>query len=527
MRYDAIVIGGGHNGLTCAAYLAKAGRKTLVLERRHVLGGAAVTEEVFPGYKFSVCSYVVSLLRPEIIRDLDLPAHGLELLPLDGTLTPMLNGDYLWRMNDHNRSRREIARHSRKDADAYDDYGMAMVEMGRFAKPILSMTPPDPMSLDPRGLLDLLSVGKRFRGMRYHDKVNQVQLLTMSAVDFLDQWFETDALKATMSASGIIGTFLGVRSPGTAYVLLHHYMGEIDGAFRSWGLSRGGTGAVSNAIAGAARRFGAEIRTEAPVAHILRRNGRATGVALENGDEIQADIVVSSVDPRLTFERFMNTKDLPEEFVQGVKRYKYRGSSGKVNLALDALPDFTCLPGPGEHLRGAISISPSVDYMERAYDEAKHGAFSSRPYIDIVIPTLSDSSLAPPGKHVMSCFVQYAPYHLKPGDVWDDARRDAFGDAVIDAIAVHAPNIRNIIRHRQVLTPLDIERTFGLSEGNIFQGELSLEQLFFLRPVPGWAQYATPIDRLYMCGSATHPGGGIMGAPGKNAAEKILKDAKR
>lgn len=527
MRYDAIVIGGGHNGLTCAAYLAKAGRKTLVLERRHVLGGAAVTEEVFPGYKFSVCSYVVSLLRPEIIRDLDLPAHGLELLPLDGTLTPMLNGDYLWRMNDHNRSRREIARHSRKDADAYDDYGMAMVEMGRFAKPILGMTPPDPMSLDPRGLLDLLSVGKRFRGMRYHDKVNQVQLLTMSAVDFLDQWFETDALKATMSASGIIGTFLGVRSPGTAYVLLHHYMGEIDGAFRSWGLSRGGTGAVSNAIAGAARRFGAEIRTEAPVAHILTTNGRATGVALENGDEIQADVVVSSVDPRLTFERFMNTKDLPDDFVQGVKRYKYRGSSGKVNLALDALPDFTCLPGPGEHLRGAISISPSVDYMERAYDEAKHGAFSSRPYIDIVIPTLSDSSLAPPGKHVMSCFVQYAPYHLKPGDVWDDARREAFGDAVIDAIAVHAPNIRNIIRHRQVLTPLDIERTFGLSEGNIFQGELSLEQLFFLRPVPGWAQYATPIDKLYMCGSATHPGGGIMGAPGKNAAEKILKDAKR
>jgi phytoene dehydrogenase-like protein len=527
VKYDAIVIGGGHNGLTCAAYLARAGRKTLVLERRHVLGGAAVTEEVFPGFKFSVCSYVVSLLRPEIIRDLDLPAHGLELLPLDGTFTPMLNGDYLWRMNDHNRSRQEIARHSKRDADAYDDYGMAMVEMGRFAKPILGMTPPDPMSLDPRGLLELLSVGRRFRNMRYHDRVNQVQLLTMSAVDFLDQWFETDALKATMSASGIIGTFLGVRSPGTAYVLLHHYMGEIDGAFRSWGLSRGGTGAVSNAIAGAARRFGAEIRTEAPVARILTKNGRATGVALENGDEVLADVVVSSVDPRLTFERFMDARELPGEFMDGVRRYKYRGSSGKVNLALDALPDFTCRPGHGEHLRGAISISPSVDYMERAYDQAKHGAFSERPYIDIVIPTLSDSSLAPPGKHVMSCFVQYAPYHLKPGDVWDDARREAFGDAVIDAIAVHAPNIRNIIRHRQVLTPLDIERTFGLSEGNIFQGELSLEQLFFLRPVPGWAQYATPIDKLYMCGSATHPGGGIMGAPGKNAAEKVLKDGRR
>jgi phytoene dehydrogenase-like protein len=527
MHYDAIVIGGGHNGLTCAAYLARAGRKTLVAERRHVLGGAAVTEEVFPGFKFSVCSYVVSLLRPEIIRDLDLPSHGLELLPLDGTFTPMANGDYLWRVNDHSKTRQEIARHSRKDADAYDDYGLAMVEMGRFAKPILSMTPPDPLSLDPRGLLQLLSVGKRFREMRYHDRLNQVQLLTMSAVDFLDQWFETDALKATMSASGIIGTFLGVRSPGTAYVLLHHYMGEIDGAFRSWGLSRGGTGAVSNAIAGAARRLGAEIRTESPVARILTRNGRATGVALENGDEIQADVVVSSVDPRLTFERFMDARELPDDFLEGVRRYKYRGSSGKVNLALDALPDFTCLPGRGEHLRGAISISPSIDYMERAYDQAKHGEFSSRPYIDIVIPTLSDASLAPPGKHVMSCFVQYAPYHLKPGDVWDDQRREAFGDAVISAIAEHAPNIRNIIRHRQVLTPLDIEQTFGLSEGNIFQGELSLEQLFFLRPVPGWAQYATPIDKLYLCGSATHPGGGIMGAPGKNAADRILKDARR
>lgn len=527
MKYDAIVIGGGHNGLTCAAYLARAGRKTLVLERRHVLGGAAVTEEVFPGFKFSVCSYVVSLLRPEIIRELDLPSHGLELLPLDGTFTPMLNGDYLWRMNDHNKSRQEIARHSKKDADAYDDYGMAMVEMGRFAKPILAMTPPDPLSLEPRGLLELLSVGQRFRKMRYHDRLNQVQLLTMSAVDFLDQWFETDALKATMSASGIIGTFLGVRSPGTAYVLLHHYMGEIDGAFRSWGLSRGGTGAVSNAIAGAARRLGAEIRTEAPVRHILTTNDRAHGVALENGDEIQADVVVSSVDPRLTFERFLDPASLPDEFVEGVRRYKYRGSSGKVNLALDALPDFTCRPGAGEHLRGAISISPSVDYMERAYDQAKHGAFSSRPYIDIVIPTLSDSSLAPPGKHVMSCFVQYAPYHLKAGDVWDDARREAFGDAVIDAIAEHAPNIRSIVRHRQVLTPLDIERTFGLSEGNIFQGELSLEQLFFLRPVPGWAQYATPVQKLYLCGSATHPGGGIMAAPGRNAAARVLQDWAR
>src|SRR5215210_4188222 len=521
-NYDVIVIGGGHNGLVNAAYLARAGRKVLVLERRHVLGGAAVTEEVFPGFKFSVASYVVSLLRPEIIRELDLPRHGMELLPLDGTMTPMPDGDYLWRVNDHYKTRRQIARHSRLDAEAYDEYGKAMIEMGRFAKPILGMLPPDPTSLDPRGLMELLSIGRRFRGMRFHDRLNQVQLLTMSAVDFLDQWFETDVLKATMSASGIIGTFLGVRSPGTAYVLLHHYMGEIDGAFRSWGLSRGGTGAVSEAIASAAKQAGVEIRTQAPIAKILHKNGRVTGVVLQNGDEILADVVSSSVDPRLTFMKMIGEQYLPDDFCTDLKRYKYRGSSGKVNLALDGLPDFKSLPGPGAHLRGAISISPGVDYMERAYDEAKYGRFSRRPYIDMVIPSLTDPSVAPPGKHVMSCFVQYAPYNLKEGN-WDE-KRDEFGETVIDTIAEHAPNIREVIIHRQVLTPLDLERDFGLSEGNIFQGELTLEQLFFLRPAPGWAQYRTPIKNLYMCGSATHPGGGIMGAPGRNAAIQLLKD---
>jgi len=523
MKYHAVVIGGGHNGLTAAAYLARAGRKVLVLERRHVLGGAAVTEEVFPGFRFSVCSYVVSLLRPEIIRDLDLPRHGLEILPLDGTFTPMPNGDYLWRVNDHAKTRREIARHSRLDAEAYDEYGKAMVEMARFVKPILNMTPPDPMTLDPRELMKLVFLGRRFHGLADQDRYNQVQLMTMSAVDFLDQWFETDVLKATMAASGIIGTFLGVRSPGTAYVLLHHYMGEIDGAFRSWGFARGGTGAISNAIASAAREAGVEIRTEAPVARIRVRSGETTGVVLANGDEIDAELVVSSVDPNLTFLRLMDAdRELPGDFVEEIRRYKFRGSSGKVNLALDALPDFTCLPGPGAHLRGAISISPAVDYMERAYDQAKYGEFSSRPYIDMVIPTLTDPSVAPAGKHILSCFVQYAPYKLKPGDAWDDARREAFGDTVVDTIAQYAPNLRSIIRGRQVLTPLDLEREFGLTEGNIFQGELTLEQLFFLRPAPGWAQYKTPIRNLWMCGSATHPGGGIMGAPGRNAALRIL-----
>jgi phytoene dehydrogenase-like protein len=349
--------------------------------------------------------------------------------------------------------------------------------------------------------------------------------MTMSALDFVDRWFETDVLKATLAASGIIGTFQGVRSPGTAYVLLHHYMGEIDGAFRSWGLARGGMGSISNAIASAAREAGAEVRTESPIARISLKHGRAKGVILENGDEFAADVISSSVDPRLTFMKMVGPEHLPEDFVEDIKRYKFRGSSGKVNFALDALPNFTSLPGQGAHLRGAISISPSVDYLERAYGEAKQGCFSRRPYIDIVIPSLTDASLAPPGKHVMSCFVQYAPYHLEEGN-WDE-KREEFGNTVIDTLAEFAPNIKEIIRHRQVLTPLDLEREFGLSEGNIFQGELTLEQLFFSRPVPGWAQYRTPIRNLYMCGSATHPGGGVMGAPGRNAAREILKDWRR
>jgi len=512
VSYDVIVIGGGHNGLTHAAYLARAGKKVLVLERRHVLGGAAVTEEVFPGFKFSVCSYVVSLLRPEIIRDLDLPRHGLEILPLDGTFTPMLSGDYLWRVNDHGKTHREIARHSRLDAEAYDEFGKAMQPMCHFVKPIMNMVPPDPTGFNPKDLSKLLFLARRFQKLASEDRYNLVQLMTMSAADFLDQWFETDVLKATMSASGIIGTFLGVRSPGTAYVLLHHYMGEIDGAFRAWGFARGGTGGISNAIAEAAVEAGVEIRKEAGVAKIIVKNGRAVGV------------VSSSVDPRLTFVKMIEKGNLPDDFLEEINRYKFRGSSGKVNLALDALPDFKCMPGPGSHLRGAISISPAVDYMEKAYDDAKYGMFSKRPYIDMVIPSLTDPSVAPPGKHVMSCFVQYAPYKLRPGLNWDQLK-DNFGNTVIDTISEYAPNLKNIILHKQVLTPLDLEREFGLSEGNIFQGELSLEQLFFLRPVSGFARFRTPIKNLYMCGSATHPGGGIMGAPGRLSALEVLKDA--
>ncbi len=524
-RYDAIIIGGGHNGLITAAYLARAGRKVVVLERRELVGGAAVSEQIFPGFTFSVFSYVVSLLRPEIIRELDLPRHGLHILPLESTVTPMFNGDYLAGWGDHDQSRRELYRHSPKDADAYDEYGLLMQHMAQAVRPILAMLPPDPTSMSPRDLMGMLKFGKHMRSLGAQ-KFNALhKLMTMSSADYLDEWFETDVLKATKSASGIIGTFLGPRSPGTAYVLLHHYMGEIDGVFRAWGFAKGGTGGVSEAIAGAARRFGAEVRCNAGVTKVLHSGNRATGVVLENGDELRADTVVSSLDPRRTFMGLVEPKDLPNDFADAIARYKFRGSSAKVNLALSELPRFTCMDGKDEGLRamalrGAFSISPSMDYVERAYDDAKYGEFSKRPYMDIVIPSMIDPGMAPPGKHVMSIFVQYAPYRVNGG--WTDARREALGDAVIDALARFAPNIKSAILHRQVITPLDIERVTGLTEGNIFQGELALHQLFFFRPAPAYARYSSPIRGLWQCGSGTHPGGGIMGASGRLAALEIL-----
>ena len=527
--YDAVIIGAGHNGLACAAYLARAGRSVLVLERLDVVGGATVTEEHHPGFKYSACSYVVSLLRPQVISELDLPRHGLDILPLDGTLTPLPDGDYLMRWHDGAETRRELERHSPADADAYGQFGELLYHLARTVRPILGTTPPDPTSVRPSQLGRLLDLGRQF-GKSGEHLYDLAKLMTMSSADFVEAWFETEALKATLSASGIIGTFLGPRSPGSAYVMLHHYMGELDGQFRAWGFPRGGMSGVAEAFAGAARAAGVEIRLEAPAGEILISGGRARGVVLEDGEEIAARAVVSGLDPKLTFERLTAPEHLDDEFRRQVARYKIRGSSGKVNLALDALPEFACLEHakswtgyPVEaHLGGAISISPSIDYLEQAYDDAKYGRFSRRPYMDIILPSLIDPSMAPPGKHVMSIFVQYAPYELAEG-TWED-QRDAFGDAVVNTLAEYAPNLKDLILHRQVLSPWDLEQRYGLTQGNIFHGELSLEQLFFLRPAAGWAEYATPIEKLYMCGSGTHPGGGVMAAPGRLAAQKILAD---
>jgi phytoene dehydrogenase-like protein len=522
-NYDVIVVGGGHNGLVCAAYLAKAGKKVLVLEQRHILGGAAASDEIFPGFTFSVYSYVVSLFRPHIIRELELTRHGYQVIPLECTFTPFPDGESLTRCGDPEATRREISRFSPKDAENAPRFSMAMTKMASFIKHIIDAPSPDPTSFRISEISKLLGLGRRFKEMEADDRYLFTKLMTMSAVEFLDMWFESDRLKGPISVSGIIGTYLGVRSPGTAYVLLHHYMGEIDGAFRSWGLSKGGTGGVSLACARAARSFGADIRTEARVEKILIQDGGAAGVVVQGGHELKCNTVISGADTHQTFSKMVGEQHLGDEFVRQLKRFKYRGSSAKVNLAVDRLPDFSCKPGEGPHLKGDITIAPGVDYLEKAYDDAKYGNFSKKPFMDIVIPSLTDPTVAPPGKHVISIFVQYAPYNLKGGAAQWPQQREALGDTVVDTLAEYCPNLKDSILHRQVVTPWDLEQDVGLTEGNIFQGELSLEQLGPFRPVSGWSRYRTPINNLWMCGSCVHPGGGIMGAPGELAAKTLLK----
>jgi phytoene dehydrogenase-like protein len=522
--YDAIVIGGGHNGLTCAAYLAKAGRKTLVLERRHVLGGAAVSEEIFPGFTYTVCSYVVSLLRPEVIQELELAKHGLQLLPIQTAFAPMENGDYYATHADAHTTYREIRRHSARDAEMFPRFAEMMYEMAYAVKPILGMVPPDPARPGLRGLRTLRDLGRHVGGLGKRTFHDLCKIMTMSVSDLLDEYFEADIVKALFALNGIIGTKLGPKSPGTAYVLLHHYMGELDGAFTAWGGQRGGTGGVSEAIASAARAHGAEIRVNAPVAKVLVKGGAAVGVVLENGDEIRARTVVSAADPRVTFRKLVDAKDLPSELVEAIDRFKFRGSSGKVNIALDALPVFPAMKDRSL-MSGSIEICPTMDYLERAYDDSSYGGFSRRPYMDIIIPSVVDPTMAPPGKHVMSIFVQYASYDM-PEYGSPDQQREAFGNAVVDTLTTFAPNLKDVMLHKQVLTPWDLEQQIGLAEGNIFHGELTLDQLFFARPAPGIADYRTPIRGYYQCGSGTHPGGGITGGPGRLGALEVLRDTR-
>ena len=525
-QYDAIVIGAGHNGLTNAAFLARAGLSVLVLERNPYIGGATVSRELYEGWKYSNCSYVCSLLRPEIYRALDLARFGLQVVPYGGGLTFMRNGDYFGNYADHDRQHREMQRHSRRDADAYERYSTDVIRQTRLIRPFLMRTPPDPTSFKPRDVMELIHMVKAFYDLGEEVLLDTIRFWTMSIGDFLDEYFESDVIKAHFAGSGIIGTALGVYSPGTAYVLLHHYMGDVDGTIGAWGFARGGMGAIADAIAASFQAAGGEIKTDADVANIIVRDGRAMGVALANGDEYHADIVVSNLDARRTYLTIMDEKDLPPGFADKARNFKIRGSSGKVNISLDGLPHFRDIPQDSPLMIGDIHCIDSLERMERAYDDWKNGTWSQDPYCDMLIPTQVDPTMAPPGKHMMTVFVQYAPPRLADGD-WTDETRDAFGKTVIDQIGEYSPDFKDLILHAEVRTPREIENETGLTEGNIFQGELTMDRLMFNRPFPGFAQYRGPVPGMYMCGSSTHPGGGVMAAPGANAAREILLDLKR
>jgi phytoene dehydrogenase-like protein len=522
--YDAIVIGGGHNGLVTACYLARAKWSVLVLERRYVVGGACVSEETFPGFKVSTAAYVNSLFRPEIVRDLRLRDYGFELIERNpSSFSPFPDGRYLMLGADEALNRREIAKFSPRDAEAYPKYVAMLERVATVIEPTLLQTPPNPVR---PGIGDLLALGKLGLSVKGLDGSmgEAVEILTGAARPILDRWFESEQLKATLATDAIIGAFASPSMPGTAYVLFHHVMGETNGARGVWSYVKGGMGGLTQALAAAACDLGVEIRTEAEVARIVTKDGAAAGVVLANGDELRARHVASGVDCRLTFERFLDPAELPPEFVAEVRRIDYASASAKINVALSALPDFTACPGgeAGPQHRGTIHLCPDLDYIERGYDDAKYGRPSARPVVECTIPSSVDPTVAPPGKHLMSMFCQYAPYALRDG-TWDDAARVAFADRCFDVVEEYAPGFKASVIDRQVLSPVDIEATFNLTGGNIFQGAMSLNKLFMFRPAPGYANYRTPVKRLFLCGSAAHPGGGVMGAPGWNAAREMLK----
>jgi phytoene dehydrogenase-like protein len=534
--YDCIVIGGGHNGLVTAAYLAKAGKSVCVLERRDVIGGCATTEELWPGYRVSTAAYVISLFLPQIIRDLHLRQYGLRILPRNpSSYTPLLDGRSLTLGPDESSNQCEIAQFSERDALAYPEYQALLERIAQTLEPVLSAAAPDPPPLATGRRK--IGMGKKLRDAKKlwdgyqafsrleRDLPEAFELLTGAARPILERWFEAEVLRATLATDAIIGAFAPPSAPGTAYVLLHHVMGESGGSRGVWGYVEGGMGGLAGALEKACRDLHVDIRREAAVRRILVNKGEARGIALEAGEIIDAEVIASSVDAHLTFEVFMESDELPEDFRKAIGRIDYSSASAKINLALSEPPQFTASPGQGvmPHHRGTMHIGPTLDYLERAYDDAKYGDPSSEPILEITMPTSADNTIAPEGKHLLSVFVQYAPYQLSGGQCWDQVK-ESFGDRCVELLARYAPNIPAAIEYRQVLSPLDLERTFGLTGGNIMQGAMHPHQLFCFRPVAGWADHRSPIRGLYLCGAASHPGGGVMGACGRNAATEILRD---
>jgi phytoene dehydrogenase-like protein len=523
LKYDAIVVGGGHNGLVTACYLARAKWRVLVLERRYVVGGACVTEEVFPGFKVSTAAYVNSLFRPEIVRDLRLREYGFEAIERNpASFSPFLDGRYLMLGRGIAADAQEIAKFSKRDAERFPQYEAMLERVASVVEPTLIQIPPNLMR---PSLGQLLEAGKMGRALQRLGPAmgEAIEVLTGAARPILDRWFESEELKGTIATDAIIGAFMAPSMPGTAYVLFHHVMGETNGKRGVWSYVRGGMGGLTQALAAAARDLGVEIRTEAEVSRILTRRGRATGVALVSGEEFHAKHVASGVDCHLTFEELVDPSELPAEFRDAVARISYSSASCKINVALERLPSFTALPGhePGLQHFGTVHLCPDQDFIERAYDDAKYGSMSREPVVECTMPSSLDSTVAPPGKHLMSMFTQYAPYELKSGP-WTDELRNEYADRCFDVVEKYAPGFKASVIDRQILTPIDLESKFGLTGGSIFQGAMPLHQLFAFRPVPGYAGYTTPIRGLYLCGAATHPGGGVMGASGWNAARVML-----
>ena len=523
--YDAIIVGAGHNGLVAAAYLAKVGRKVLVIERRPQVGGIAVTEEIFSGFKYFAGAHLAASFANEIVTDLDLKNHGFEPLPLDPLIfAPRLEGPPLIIPHDPAKAAQEIARHSPLDGTRYQVFAALAKKLSGFLRTLYGI--PLPNKAGPGGFnpTDLVKITWKFHRLGQKEMYEFLRILPMSSADWLNEWFENDLLKGALAASGMLGSFVGPRQQGTAFNMLHHQLGESNGALRTAGFIRGGIGRLTESLANAARRFGAEIRTDSEVLKIITRSGDATGVALTNGEEIAAPRIISSTDVKRTFLKLVEPTYLDPHFLLQVRNIRARGTVAKINLALDRLPKFRSSDNPAV-LGGIIHIGPTIDYLERAADDAKYGRFSRQPFLEITIPSIADPSLAPAGRHVMSVWMQSAPYHLRDGG-WQQ-QRDALGDAVIEAIENYAPGFKSSILHRQILTPLDLENEYALGEGHLYHAEMSLDQIFFMRPVPGWARYRTPIENLFLCGSGTHPGGGITGLPGYYAAKEILRDWPR